>query len=298
MEAKHSLEAFENYIKENLRASTASVYVRDTGYCIRYMGEEKTYNATYQDIMDYVAHLRSKQNKVKVISRQLASLKCFYSFLIEAGYRTAHPCKNLNLKDNKTETIQLQDLFKPEELERLLERKERFTRLVTLKNKVMMSLLIYQALRNGELAQIKMQDLDLEKGTIYVRSIAKSKARTLPLKSQQVMLFYKYIYEVRPKLLALSNKPSDHFIINLRGLPETGLGVQNLVESFQHYFPNRKLNSVTIRQSVIANLLKEGKDIRLVQEFAGHTSLTTTEKYRENNLNELQNIIQKYHPLQ
>lgn len=296
---KPNLEAFKSYLAEQqLRTSTTFVYVTDTNYCIRYMGEAKTYDATYQDIIEYIAYLRTKNYRISVICRQLASLKRFYSFLVEIGYRTNHPCKNLNLKDNKAKTIQLQDLFKAEELERLLDRKERFTRLVTLKNKVMMSLLIYQALRSGELSKIKLQDLDLEKGLIHIKSIAKSNSRTLPLRSQQVMLFYKYVYEVRPKLLALSNTPSDHFIINLRGLPETGLGVQNLVESFQYYFPNRKLTSVTIRQSVIANLLKEGKDIRLVQEFAGHKTLVTTEKYRENNINELQSVVQKYHPLQ
>jgi integrase/recombinase XerD len=33
---------------------------------------------------------------------------------------------------------------------------------------------------------------------------------------------------------------------------------------------DRNLNAKTIRQSVIANLLKEGKDLRVVQVFAGH----------------------------
>jgi integrase/recombinase XerD len=143
-----------------------------------------------------------------------------------------------------------------------------------------------------------MQDLNLEKGLINIRCIGNSIDRTLPLKTSQVMLFYKYIYEVRPKLIARSKQETDHFIINMRGLPEKGFGAKSILKNFKSYFPNRKLNSVTLRQSVITNLIKEGTDIRIVQKFAGHITLTTTEKYRENGLNELQNIIQKYHPLQ
>jgi len=61
-------------------------------------------------------------------------------------------------------------------------------------------------------------------------------------------------------------------------------------------FPDRNLNPRTIRQSVITNLLKEGKDLRVVQVFAGHKK-STTEKYRQSGLEELQAAIEKYHPL-
>ena len=62
-------------------------------------------------------------------------------------------------------------------------------------------------------------------------------------------------------------------------------------------FPDRNLNPRTIRQSVITNLLKEGKDLRVVQVFAGHKKISTTEKYRQSGLKELQEAIEKYHPL-
>ncbi len=292
-----SMEGFGSYLQEYVRASTIKVYTQDVKTFIHRQGEVKVYQAVYQDILNYVDYLRKCKQTAPVISRQIASLKQFYSYLISVEYREHHPCKTLYLKDNKTKSVQLQNLFSTTELERLMERKERFTQLVTVKNKVLTSLLIYQALRLREFNDIKLSDIDLEKGTITIRRIARCKTRTLPLKSHQVMLFYKYIYEIRPKLLALSKQPSDHFLLNIRGYPESGMGVHNLIDTKRHYFPDRKLTTVTIRQSVIANYLKEGKDIRVVQEFAGHSSLVTTEKYRENNLNELQNIIQKYHPL-
>ena len=79
---------------------------------------------------------------------------------------------------------QPQDLFTETELESLLDRKELRTR-----NQVIINLLIYQALKSGEIINLKTSDVDLEKGTIYIRKSRKSNARKLELKPNQVMLF-------------------------------------------------------------------------------------------------------------
>jgi len=57
------------------------------------------------------------------------------------------------------------------------------------------------------------------------------------------------------------------------------------------------LSAKTIRQSVIANLLKTGKDLRMVQAFAGHKKVSSTERYCQTGLEALKLALQKYHPL-
>ncbi len=108
------------------------------------------------------------------------------------------------------------------------------------------------------------------------------------------MLFYEYIQKVRPELL---KSETDRLVVTFRGTPESGEGINYLVETFKPQFPDRNLNARTIRQSVITNLLKEGKDLRVVQVFAGHKKIGTTEKYRQSGLEELQAAIEKHHPL-
>jgi len=54
---------------------------------------------------------------------------------------------------------------------------------------------------------------------------------------------------------------------------------------------------LAIRQSVIANLLKAGKDVRMVQVFAGHNSPMTTERYEQTGIEELTPAVMKYHLL-
>ncbi len=66
----------------------------------------------------------------------------------------------------------------------------------------------------------------------------------------------------------------------------------------QHQDQQNKLIPLKIRQSVIAHLLKENNDIRIVQEFAGHRRTASTEAYKQTGLEELKSAIDKLHPLQ
>lgn len=53
-------------------------------------------------------------------------------------------------------------------------------------------------------------------------------------------------------------------------------------------FPERKLNSTTIRRAVFVNLFKLGWDVRDVQLFAGHHYASTTERYKPTDLSEME----------
>jgi integrase/recombinase XerD len=127
-----------------------------------------------------------------------------------------------------------------------------------------------------------------------VSGTPKSNGRTLSLKPRQVMLFYDYLHQVRPRLVKTE---TEYLLINLRGRRESGEGIGYLVETFKPLFPGRSLTAQTIRQSVLANLLKAGKDLRVVQAFAGHRKPGTTEKYRQTGLEELRAAVAKHHPL-
>jgi len=283
----------EGYLQDKYSPQTVKVYLLDIERYLQYMGPERAEKATYQDVMEYVDYLRKSFSNPGTVNRMLYAVKAWYFYLITSGKRADHPCRQLRLKDARAGDIQLQDLFSSAEMEKLLQRKERYP-LATQRNRVVISLLIYQGLRQGEIPRIRLEDIDLESGSIYVREMTRSAARTLTLKSNQVMLLYDYIEKVRPALLKTD---TDRLVVTLRGTPESGGGISYLVETFKPLFPDRNLNPRTIRQSVITNLLKEGKDLRVVQVFAGHKKISTTEKYRQSGLEELQAAIEKHHPL-
>ena len=282
-----------DYLLEKYSPLTVKIYLLDICRYICYMGEERAVRASYRDIMEYVDYLRKGYRNPLTIKRMLYGVKAWYFYLIEKGERSDHPCRQLQLKDARGADIQLQDLFTSIEMEKLMQRKERFED-ARLRNRVIISLLIYQGLRLREIVMLRVKDVELEAGTIFIRAMPRAMARTLKLKTTQVMLFYNYIHEVRPRLLRTG---TDRLVLTLRGRAEDGEGIGYLIETFKPMFPERNLNARTLRQSVITNQLKEGKDLRVVQVFAGHKKISSTEKYRQSGLDELQAAINKYHPL-
>ncbi len=283
----------KEYLQKRHTKSTASRYYRDIENFFEAITQQKAQSATYSDIMDYVGTLRKKYSNPQTIKVIIHAIKKYYYWLNHTGQRNDHPCRNLQLKDKTSRDIQIQDLFKPEELELLMERKERYKD-VKIKNQAIISLLIYQGLTRNDIVSLTLKDIDLEAGTIYIKPDTKTNSRTLKLRPNQIMLIYKYIHNIRQKLKTVE---TDSLILTKSGTPENGEGISYLLETAQYLFPGRNLNTKTIRQSVIANLLKSGHDLRLVQVFAGHKYTGSTEKYRQTGIEELKAGINKYHPL-
>ena len=280
---------FEQYLKQELAPSTAKRYQREID--LFFLSIENPITADYNQILDYIEVLRTK---TKNIACSLSAIKRYYTYLNHTKQRKYNPAKSIKLRDKISRDIQLQDLFTTKELSQLLERKERYVILKN-RNKITTSLLIYQGLKSGEIANLELKDIDLEKGTIYIKAGNKSNSRTLKLQSKQVFWIMKYLQEDRPILL---KSESNKLLIGNSGIPLQIESISYLIEVKKPLFPTRNLNPKTIRQSVISNLLKDKKDLRLVQVFAGHKTPSTTEKYKQTEVEELKNQILKYHPLQ
>jgi len=283
----------ESYLQQHYSTDTVKAYQREIEiYKNNFKEADK---AVYKDIIDYIGLLRKRYSKAATISRIVSSIKVYYDYLCSEETRNDNPTKAIKLRDKQSRDIQLQDLFTAEELEILLNRKERYTNL-DYRNKVLISLLIYQALHPREMEALTVQDINLTTGSIYIKSTAKANSRELQLKPNQILLFYQYINEIRPKFL--QSKESNTLIIGIRGGVMSGEDItKHIKRSFKELYPNRKVNAQTIRQSVIANLLKQGHDLSLVQSFAGHKYPSTTQRYKQNEIETLKAAVNKYHPI-
>lgn len=146
-----------------------------------------------------------------------------------------------------------------------------------------------------ELAALDVAAINLHSGEITIQVTAKSNQRTLTLKPNQVLLFYEYINEERVKLL--QGNHCDVLLVRLRGLPmQADDIIKHVLRNCKGLYANRSITTQTIRQSVIANLLKAGHDLSVVQLFAGHKYPSSTEKYRQNEVDDLKAAVNKYHP--
>jgi integrase/recombinase XerD len=290
----------EQYLQAHYSGHTVKSYKRwiemYVAHYTKLSGDQSTaLTARYKDITAFLGVARQRYKNPTTISRLLCAIRVYYEFLCDAGLRPDNPSLAIRLKDRSSRDIQLQDLFTTQQLEALLTKKERYPD-QGCKNRVLISLFIYQALFPGEAAALTVGDINLEAGTIYIKPGRETNGRTLSLKPRQILLFHQYITVSRPKLLK-KNK-SDKLLIGQRGKPmPPNVITAYILGAFNRWYGNKKINAQTIRQSVITNLLKQGHDISLIQAFAGHKNPSSTEKYQQNEIETLQAAVNKYHPL-
>lgn len=251
--------------------------------------------ATYAELISYLALLRERYNNAATLNRILCSIKVYYDYLCSNGSRDDHPARSILLRDQRSRDVQLQDLFTGEELEKLLERKERYPALYY-RNRVLMGLLVYQGLKPQEMALLSVTDINLEAGGIYIKSTHTTNSRTLSLKPGQILLLYTWLQQVRPRLLKVAT--SDALLIGHRGTPMSADDiVKHVIRCYRNMYPERIVTAQVIRGSVIANLLAQGHDISVVQQFAGHKYPSSTERYRQCQVEALKSAIDQYHPM-
>ncbi|MFY0254668.1 tyrosine-type recombinase/integrase [Chitinophaga sp. 30R24] len=251
--------------------------------------------AGYAELISYLSVLRERYNNTATLNRILCSIKVYYDYLCSTGTRNDHPGRSILLRDQRSRDVQLQDLFIPDELERLLDRKERYQALYY-RNRVLMGLLVYQGLKPQEMALICVTDVNLEAGSIYIKFTHTTNSRTLSLKPVQIMLLYTWLQQVRPRLL--KGADSDALLIGHRGKPMSADDiVKHVIRSYKDTYPGRRVTAQAIRGSVIANLLRQGHDISVVQQFAGHKYPSSTERYKQSGVETLKAAIEQYHPM-
>ncbi len=131
--------------------------------------------------------------------------------------------------------------------------------------------------------------MQLDKGKIYVSSKKRTNKRTLDLKSFHILPLHEYLITER-KLL--NNEIEGNYLFHKKRLIRS---ISRIKEMINRYEPNLKTLH-QIRASVITNWLQH-YNLREVQYMAGHKYVSSTERYRTDNLEDLQKELEKYHPL-
>ncbi|WP_396146580.1 tyrosine-type recombinase/integrase [Flavobacterium sp.] len=266
--------------------------------------QNKAPKATFKEVLSYIEHLRKNYNlHPKTLRHCLYGVKIYFNYLLETGQRNDHPCSELFLKDKIDKQIQVDTLYSPETLETFFEtyqiKKKKY---LENRNKVIISLLIYQALTVKEIAELEVQNINLEKCEIFIKAseelTAKSpQSRTLPLQAKQILLIYNYLEKDRVKLLQYNNKKETEtgFILGQYGEKINPHGIGKMINETKP--KTEQIKPIKIRQSVIANFLKKENDTRIVQVFSGHRRASTTIQYKQTEFELLQNAVNNYHPI-
>lgn len=249
---------------------------------------------TYADLLDYVGHLQKQDKSRYVINRTLQTISHYYRFQnlpdIAFGVRLRGVTQTAVGKLFATEV--LAGYFEVFEV-KLDKGYYHHT------DKLILGLMIFQALEMGELERLELNDLDLEKGELKVPGGRLRLPRTLPLEGHQILPWRRYLEEVRPmlvadgsvKLLAPQADKRQRLHHQLKRLSKR---VKTQAKAKQG-LEIRKLNQ--LRQSRIA-IWVESYGLRKAQYLSGLRQLLSVERYQKQRLEDLQRQIGKYHPLQ
>jgi len=253
----------------------------------------------YKTCLKYIEYLKQKGNSKKTINHKLTHLRNYFDHLSIEGHRMDNPIENTVIRGEKTrsyytilEAEELEDLYYSFETDTIL-RDNAYNKMAAKRDKAVVGLLVYQGLDSKDFRGLRLEHLKLRKGKLYVPGRRRSNARTLELKPWQVIELMEYIDTVRPVILTKVKNPVHHEQIFPYGQQFTLTGL--LVKKLKKY--NHKVTSaMQIRTSVITHWLEQ-HNLRTVQYMAGHKHISSTEKYMQDDLENLHEIVNNFHPI-
>jgi integrase/recombinase XerD len=293
------MEQFKEYLQQrSFRESTINGHLQNVGYFMQWLQTNGMYeaeNISYNDLLNYVQHEKEKQIETVTLNLRLTSVSKYFDYLKESGSITRNPARTLRIKGSLKKVIE--QPLKYADLEKLYNEykalqkevpnhiKEKST-LAHQRNIVIVGLLVWQGLHSGELEKLEVNHINLNEGTIYIPSTARSNNRTLKLSTQQILTLHTYIHGgTRDKQKPVNEKL---FAGNLQNT------ISLLSEELKGINPQIK-NALHIRASVILHWLRQYNK-RQVQYMAGHKYINSTEAYEVQELETLTDQLTKHHP--
>ena len=287
-------EKFHTYLTDVKKASsnTLSSYLRDIRQYGEYLDthEDTGYLGADEEILcNYISWLRAAGKSVATVSRNIASLKSFYSFLMTEGLISENPTGKL-VPDKSTQ--KLPQILTSREVELLLEQPE-CTDLKGYRDRAMLELLYATGIRVSELISLNISDVNIGVGVI--RCVSHDKERFIPMYPAAIRALSEYIEFVRPQMLAKDDEPS--LFVNVSGERMSRQGFWKIIKSYQAKAHIEKtITPHTLRHSFAAHLLENGADLRSIQEMLGHADISSTQIYSQLVKKQLKDVYNKAHP--
>jgi site-specific recombinase XerD len=287
---------FDYYLHgKRLAEASRIAIIKQVNTFLLWMEDESIPDVTqvsYNDVMAFVKHCSKAGNSQKTIALKLGFLHHYFMWLIKEGEMTESPVSNIHIKG--IQRRHLHHILKREKLNELYNGYDAIG-VSGMRNKVMLGLIIYQSLRVEELTSLTLKSLLLKEGKIKVEGSRKANTRILPLEPHQMLDIMEYITDARKSLLEVTGKETDRLFTS------SGAG-DKLLNTLQFILAQVKKQNKGVkdwkqlRASVISYWITVF-GLRKAQYLAGHRYISSTEEYQQQDLDELQGDVNKFHPL-
>ncbi len=286
---KQFLEFIQN--EKKLSSNTLQSYNRDINQYKSYLEKNRInyVKVTNEQINTYMEHLQEIGKKTSTISRNLASIRSFYQYLIRIK----------KIKHDPTESISSPKVEKrvpcvltSQEIELLLEQPKDVD-LKGTRDKAMLEVAYATGMRVTEIISLDVDDVHLAEGYVVCRN--GDKTRNIPLGSLSIKALKDYMQEARPIMIKREEEKS--LFVNVNGKRLTRQGFWKIVKFYKEQAHiTKEITPHILRHSFATHLLQNGADLKAIQSMLGHSDISSTQVYMQFQDNGLKNVYKKAHP--
>jgi len=287
--------SFTDYLKlKEFSSQTITSFERVATIFLNWLKKEQmdAVQVRHQDILSFMKHCQRQGASQRTVQHYLSVVKHYYDHLIDQKEMNTNPVAGIKVQGVKRKT--LYHIFEPHELHAIYNSYQDES-LKGRRNKIMLSLLVYQGIKTEELDKLEVKDVKLREGKIEIPGGLKGERRILKLEAHQVLEFYDYVNNTRKEILAKSGQQTEKLFVSMEG----GDSFSSCMTRLMFWVKKKNklvVNVKQLRASVIVKWLKM-YNLRKVQYLAGHRYISSTESYQQSEMEGLTEEVNKYHPL-
>lgn len=289
----------DRLIRVGYQPCTAKSMGKNLSLFLRHIKTTDMRKVSHKDIEKYKAYLmtdyRMKDGNlisVKSVVSRLITLKKFFGFL--AGDRKIFFDPTLGVAFPKIARGILPDYIPTEhDVEELIRKPDTFT-FIGIRNRALFELMYTCPLRNKELRELTVGELDMKNKFIYPKRAKGGRECGIPMAESTHEILQKYLEIARPRLLKRAKESTDALFLGCRGEPfQTEQAIELI---FAKYRTKKGVHPHAMRHACAVHMLRNGARIREIQVLLGHRNITSTQVYTRLTAADLKGLQDKYHP--
>jgi integrase/recombinase XerD len=297
MKWEESILDYSHYLKieRGLSSHTLQNYIRDVKKLISFLNKKKISSspiAIKDEVIQQFIYEIAKEISPRSQARIISGLRSYFNYLIFENYRASNPT---DLIETPKIGVKLPDTLSEQEINNLISAID-LSKAEGERNRAMLETMYSCGLRVSELIDLKISDLFFDEG--FIKIVGKgNKERFIPIHFSAQKYIILYMNEIRTQL-TIKKGFEDTLFLNRRGKSLSRQMIFMILKDLAIKIDlNKKISPHTFRHSFATHLLKNGADLRAIQQMLGHESITTTEVYVHLDTSYLKEIVEKYHPI-
>ena len=293
---QNCMEDYINYIEmvKGLSPGTIKRYEEELNLFLYFLKEKgfplQVEEITIQHLREYLVYMKRERNNSPVtIKNKIAIIKIFFEFLCQEGIYGLNHNPSLRLSNIKVDR-KLPQILSLEESSKFLINIKKVSSFPE-RDFAMFLLFLHTGCRLNELKELTLSSINLKEQ--HVRFWGKgNKERAVPLLDESIKALEEYLKKRKPLV------DTDILFLSMKGYPLSKAGIQSIFKELAKKtgIYREGLSIHKLRHTCLTLLLKQGVDLRTLQEIAGHASISTTQIYTHIAQTDLKKKMDK-HPL-